>query len=122
MPDDDEATVGESVVTGPNSVGIALSPPDDDDADEETDGDALPPGTVAPPDGIMVALLGLGDGVPSPVIGDNEGSILLDTFIADGAAVEGIVVGDTDVELPSVMDDDMLGLLLGAVITASVPF
>lgn len=116
MPDDDEAAVGESVVTGPNSVGIALNPPDDDAADEETDGDALPP--VAPPDGIMVALLGLGDGVPPPVIGDNEGTILLDTFIADGAAVEG----DTVVELPSVMDDDMLGLLLGAVISASVPF
>jgi hypothetical protein len=118
VPDDDEAAVGESVVTGPNSVGIALSPPDDDAADEETDGDALPPGTVAPPDGIIVALLGLGDGVPSPVIGDNEGSVLLDTFMADGATVEG----DTVVELPSVMDDDMLGLLLGAVITASVPF
>lgn len=116
MPDDDEAAVGESVVTGLNSVGIALSPPDDDAADEETDGDALPPDTVAPPDGIMVTLLGDGDGVPSPGIGDSEGSILLDTFMADGAAVEGIV------ELPSVMDDDMLGLLLGAVITASVPF
>ena len=113
--------MGESLVTAPNSVGIALNPPDDDAADEETDGDALPPGTVAPPDGIMV-VLGLGDGVPSPVIGDNEGSIILDTFIADGAAVEGIAVGDTDVELPSVMDDDMLGLLLGAVIKASVPF
>ena len=110
--------MGESVVTGPNSVGIALNPPDDDAADEETDGDALPPGTVAPPDGIMVALLGDGDGVPPPVIGGKEGSILLDTFIADGAAVEG----DTVVELPSVIDDDMLGLLLGAVTTASVPF
>ena len=114
--------MGESVFTGPNSVGIALNPPDDDAADEETDGDALPPGTVAPPDGIMVALLGLGDGVPSPVLGDKEGPILLDTFMADGVAVEGIAVGDTVVEWPSVMDDDMLGLLLGAVITASVPF
>ena len=135
------------MVTEPSSVGTVLNPPDDDE--EETDGGALP-GTADASDGIIVVpvvdelgggvplvvelgagvplvdelgvgvslVVELGAGVSLPVIGEEEGVIILDTLI-DGAADEGMAV----VALPSVMDDDILGVMLGAVVAVegSVP-